>query len=61
MILLPKDTTNPIIWCERCQKHHLKYTFTQEDCNRIVSEAVTKLTTEIDARAARLLISDLKQ
>ncbi len=50
--LLPKGAPNPIVWCERCQKHHRKYTFTQEDYDRIIQEGAKKLADEIDRRAA---------
>ena len=57
--LLPKGAPNPIVWCERCQKHHRKYTFTQEDYDDIVKESARKMAEEIDRRAVEAILKEL--
>ena len=49
---LAKDADNYDVWCERCQRVHKHFTYTQEDHARVISEAVKKLADEIDRRAA---------
>lgn len=45
-----KDEDNPIVWCERCKRHHRYYTFTQQDYDRIMDQHVAKLADAIDRR-----------
>ena len=43
----PED--NPVVWCERCQQEHRKYTFTRADWHAVRDDAVQKLAAAIDA------------
>jgi hypothetical protein len=45
-----RDEDNPIVWCERCQKHHKRYTFTRQDLDRVVQQQAKALADAIDAR-----------
>lgn len=47
---LPKDADNYDVFCERCQRVHRFYTFTQEDYDRVVSEGAQRLAEAIDQR-----------
>lgn len=53
--LLPKDAPNPIVWCERCNKHHRYHTFTQEDYDSWVKAASKSLADSIDAKLEKEL------
>ena len=48
---LHPESENFNVWCERCQKIHPYYTFTREDHDRVISEAVKKLADRIDQMA----------
>ena len=57
--IAPED--NPMVWCERCRKHHRQYTFTRADWHTVRDEAVDKLAAAIDAdalAAAQLAIEE---
>lgn len=46
---LPHDSDNFDVFCERCQKVHRYYTFTQEDLQRVISDGAKALADKIDA------------
>jgi acetone carboxylase gamma subunit len=45
---LPRDADNYDVFCERCQRVHKYYTFTQEDHDRIINEHVQLLARAIE-------------
>lgn len=45
------DHENPVVWCERCQRHHRRYTFTRAAFDRVISENAQELSDRIDAQA----------
>lgn len=45
------DADNPLVWCERCQKHHKKFTFTRADYDRVISQQARQLADAIDQQA----------
>lgn len=47
---LPKDADNYEVFCERCQKVHRYYTFTQEDFDRGIKDGAKNLSDAIDAK-----------
>lgn len=49
---LAKDADNYDVFCERCQKVHKYYTYTQEDHARVVSEGAKAMADDIDRRIA---------
>ncbi len=49
MQTLPRDADNYDVWCERCQRVHKHFTFTQEDEDRILDENAKKLGEAIEA------------
>ena len=54
------DEDNPLIWCERCQRKHKKYTFTRSDFERVKSEAGKTLADEIDRRALEYVYEQIR-
>lgn len=49
--LHPADAPNPIVWCERCKRHHRQHTFTQRDYDTVTGEGAQKIADAIDAEA----------
>ena len=43
------DEDNPIVWCERCKKHHKYWTFTRNDFDNLIADQAFKLAEMIDA------------
>ena len=43
------DEDNPIVWCERCKKHHKYWTFTRNDYDKLIADQALKLAEMIDA------------
>jgi hypothetical protein len=50
--ILAHDADNYDVWCERCQKVHKYFTYTQEDHQRLIAQAAKNLADEIDRRMA---------
>lgn len=46
-----KDEDNPIVWCERCRKHHKYWTFTKQDYLAMMQDQVKKLAANIAEKA----------
>ena len=42
------DADNPIIWCDRCQRHHRRWTFTRSDYDRMIAKSVDTMAARID-------------
>ena len=55
----PED--NPIIWCERCQREHRKFTFTRADWHTVRDEAVDNLAASIDADCLKHVMEEMKK
>jgi hypothetical protein len=51
-----RDEDNPVVWCERCQKHHRYYTFTRQDADRMIDQMA--LADSIDAKIEDTLFGD---
>ena len=58
---LAKDADNYDVFCERCQRVHKYFTYTQEDHARVIREAAQKLADEIDRRAAEYAYKQLSE
>jgi hypothetical protein len=56
--LHPADAPNPIVWCERCQRHHRHYTFTQGDYDALIAKGAADLARAIDEAAIRKFYGD---
>lgn len=51
-----KPEDNPDVFCDRCQKTHKKYTFTQHDYDNMVYRATKEIADTIDTE----IITSLK-
>ena len=58
---LPNPASNPVVWCDRCQRHHKRYTFTQDDLIHIVADGAATLAEQIDADGLRLALERIDQ
>lgn len=57
---LAKDADNYDVWCERCQKVHKYYTYTQEDHAGVIRQALQNMSDEIDRRLVADYGTELK-
>lgn len=53
---LPREADNYDVWCERCQRVHRHFTFTQEDEDRIVREGAKAIADAVNAEAIRRMM-----
>lgn len=56
--IAPED--NPTIWCERCKRHHKKYTMTKHDFEQIMRGAADKLDDAICEQAFEAAMKEIK-
>ena len=52
----PKD--NPIIWCERCNRYHEKYTATRSRMKEIIHKSALKLAGTTDEQLEKELFNE---
>lgn len=57
--LHPADAPNPLVWCERCRRHHRQHTFTQADHDAVITEASQRLADSIDERALFVVMANI--
>ena len=55
-----KPEDNPLVWCERCQREHRKFTFTRDDWHTVRDKAVEKLAEAIDAECLKRAMLEIK-
>lgn len=57
---LPNPSENPDVWCERCQRVHKRYTFTQQDYDQIIATNAKALADRIDEDLANVIAMSVK-
>lgn len=58
---LPSEADNYDVWCERCQRVHSHFTFTQEKFDGIVKAAAHKIAEAVDAEALASVLAEMSK
>ncbi len=59
----PPEVTadNPLVWCRRCRRFHLYWTFTEENQQAIIAAASQNLAEAIDQQIADAVYRDMNR
>jgi len=55
---LPREADNYDVFCERCQRVHRHFTFTQEHYDGYIDRMAKQLADEIDRRTAQQIYEE---
>ena len=52
------ESENPMVWCDRCQTHHRRHTFTKADFDAYVETNAQRIADVVDAAIFEALLRD---
>lgn len=56
---LPSDAENSLVWCERCQREHLRYPMTKEKWSALLTASAQALAASVNERVLHQVMRDL--